>query len=269
MKDKWVGVVWLLSLSGCALTANGAEDAARVVVAAVRDEATRNARLRPATRRNGDALTDLYVRCAAAAARQLPAEQAIAGFLIGLGIALDDSTILRNNPVTALLCRRAESDEERRWRLAVLGSPTMRGRRDLCQHFVVSCALTEVIGARLAEAAGLYKEQQDSRGGSGFSFIDMMADLSGIDLALRLKKGDLSLEVLELAFLTDRFLPDIDGLKEGFQAKDFEKEFGSVADRRFVEEMQRLRERIGNLPRLTLEQPPVSRCRFRPGDLNR
>src|SRR5439155_12630756 len=102
---------------------------------------------------------------------------------------------------TAALCRRAESDAERKQRLAVLGAPTMRGRRDLAQHFVVSCALVAVVGESLAEAAGLFKEQQDARpGGSGFSFVDLNADLAGVALAMRLKRGGISLEMLEKSY---------------------------------------------------------------------
>src|SRR4051812_8184148 len=120
MNTKVLGLASLLTLSGYAIAARAGEesawgavqpaDAARVVVAAVREEALRNARRCPAARLRGDAMTDAYVRRAAAAARQLLPEQAVAGFLIGLGIALDDSTVLRNNPLTAELCRQAESD---------------------------------------------------------------------------------------------------------------------------------------------------------------
>src|SRR5438270_187158 len=51
-------------------------EAAREVVAAVRREAERNAKLPPARRRTGDELTELYIRTAAAAAQKLPREQA-------------------------------------------------------------------------------------------------------------------------------------------------------------------------------------------------
>jgi hypothetical protein len=53
-----------------------------------------------------------------------------------LPIALDDSTILRNNPLVRSMVRSVESDAERKERIAALGSPTVRKRRDLCQHFL-------------------------------------------------------------------------------------------------------------------------------------
>ncbi len=222
------------------------EEPARAVVAAVRSEAERNARLPKESRKTGDELTELYVRAAVVEARKLPAKKAVPALLVGLGIALDDSTILRRNPLTAALCRRVENDADRKARLAVLGSPTVRGRRDLCQHFVVSCALTEIVGASGAEAAGLLKEQMDSMGGSGFSFVDLTANLAGIQMATRLKKGDSTLAGLEKFRVLDH-MPAITGLREGFQAADFAKEYGSFEDERFKAEVNRIRERVSKV----------------------
>jgi hypothetical protein len=84
---------------------------ARAVVAAVVEAGRRNARL-PARgtpgaeapfRRTGDDLTTYYIREAATATRRLPAEHAAAAFLLGIGIALDDSDLLRNQVLTGLL----------------------------------------------------------------------------------------------------------------------------------------------------------------------
>jgi hypothetical protein len=250
MYHRVASLTWLLSLGGYAFSAEPPEEPAQAVVAAVRREATRNAKLPAKERLTGDALTELYIRSAATAARKLPADQAIAGFLVGVGIALDDSEILRSNPVTAALCKRIESDAERKERLAVLGSPSMRGRRDLCQHFVVSCALTQVVGPTLAETAGLLKEQKDSQDGTGFSFIDMLANLSGIHLGKQLKKGNVTLAQLETKFRVTGLLPDIMGLREDMQAADFAKLYGGFGDKRFLAEMERLRKRIRKLPPL-------------------
>src|SRR5579864_5945426 len=92
----------------------GTAEGARPVVAAVMRAARANARLplktdkgaRAPYRRAGDELTAHYVRVAAAAARRLPAERQVPAFLVALGIALDDSRILRANPLTAALCRK-------------------------------------------------------------------------------------------------------------------------------------------------------------------
>src|SRR2546428_7142543 len=48
----------------------------------------------------GDALTEHYFRVAAKAARRLPADQQANALLLAMGIGLDDSDLMRKNPVT-------------------------------------------------------------------------------------------------------------------------------------------------------------------------
>jgi len=65
-----------------------------------------------------------------------------------------------------------------------------------------------MVGAQLAETAGVLKEQLDSRpGGTGFSFGDLSADLAGVTFASRLKKGDLPLKSLAVRFRGQRLPP--------------------------------------------------------------
>ena len=66
--------------------------------------------------------------------------------MLGLGVAMDRSSLMRYNPVVGLTWRRVETNAERTARLAALGEPTMHGRHDLAQHFFVSAALTAVLG---------------------------------------------------------------------------------------------------------------------------
>src|SRR5262249_35677964 len=117
-------------------------------------------------------------------------------------------------------------------------------------HFAVSCALTEVVGSSLAEAAGLFKEQRDARpGGSGFSFVDLNADLAGVALAMQLKKGRITLETLEKKYRVGDFLPDHTGLREGLSAAQFARDYGDVNDQRFRAELEKIRKRIAALYR--------------------
>jgi hypothetical protein len=65
---------------------------------------------------------------------------------------------------------------------------TLNGRTDSPQHFTISAALAAHAGSPLSDAIGLYKEVDDSRRGSGFSFNDLAADRAGTrfgDLATR------------------------------------------------------------------------------------
>lgn len=217
--------------------------AARKVLAAIVAAAREDA-----APRNGDQRTEYLVRRAAAAARELPAEVAADAFLLGLGIGLDDSNVLRANPLVGQIGRQIESDNQRNERLAVLGTPTMQGRRDLAQHFAVSAALAVQLGPRTAETIGIFKEVRDSQGGTGFSFVDLSADLAGTTLAEHVRRGRPSLEELATTFIVDAFLPSPEGLQEGLTWKMFSDTYGSTQDERFLRNVAALRERILALP---------------------
>jgi hypothetical protein len=245
-------LAWFLSVGLCLADPRTERpslvDGSRAVLVAVVRVADDNARQAAVKRRGGDELTVLYIRAAAEAAQKLPREHAAGSFLVGLGLGLDDSTILRSNPLVTGFCHKVETDAERGARLKVLGKPTMRSRRDWTQHFVVSCALTEMVGAQLAETAGVLKEQLDARpGGSGFSFGDLSADLAGVAFASRLKKGDLSLKSLAGRFEVKDFLPDAAGLREDLSAETFARDFGALDDSRFKTEVAGIRKRIDKL----------------------
>jgi hypothetical protein len=199
-------------------------------------------------RLSGDELTERYVRAAAEAARRLPPETAAPAFLLGLGIALDDSSLVRDAPLTSRLWRQIEPDADRRARLAVLGEPSMRGRRDAAQHFAVSAALVVVAGAQGAEMIGILKEVSDANGGAGFSFPDLAADLAGVTFALRVRDGKIALATLGKSFATRDFLPETAGLKEGLAWKDCVETYGGLAGERFQKEVQAIRTRILALP---------------------
>ena len=196
----------------------------------------------------GDRLTELYVRRAAAAVCNLPTELSAKAFLLGLGIGLDDSTVLRANLLTRNLCRQVESDRQRIARLEVLGSPTMHRRRDLAKHFAVSAALTVVVSPHAAESVGLMKELNDSHGGTGFSFADLAADLAGVRFAVGVRDAKIRLKTLATSFAVKNFLPDVSDLKEGITWEEFVVTYGSVDDERFQRQQKAIRKRILALP---------------------
>ena len=229
---------------------------ARTVLAAIVKAAGENHRLpkrnalgaRAPFRRGGEDLTVYYVRAAASAARRLPEKEASSAFLLALGIALDDSSLLRSNLLTRGLWRKVEPDDARKQRLAVLGSPTLHGRHDLAQHFAVSAALTVVAGPQAAESAGLLKEMLDARGGSGFSFADLSADFAGIAFARRLLDKPGRLADVEKNFRIGDYAIAPRGLPEGLTAEQFEKRYGSFKDERFRRLQGDIRKRIEGLP---------------------
>jgi hypothetical protein len=199
--------------------------ATRKVVDAVRTAAVERARqpdLSPAGPSLAqDRLTEHYVRRAAAAAQNLPADTAPVAFLLGLGMALDDSPTLLQIPLTRGFSQAIESPAERAIRCRNLDNPTVGGRRDLAQHFFLSGYLTAVAGATAAEAAGLSKELADAEpGGSGFSFHDLAADLAGIHFASRVLAREWTLENLASTFEVQAVMPGLEDLPQGLPWDD-------------------------------------------------
>ena len=184
----------------------------------------------------------------ATAAGRLPPEQGGSAFLLAMGIGLDTSDLMRRNLVTGFLWVRIEPAEARRTRLAVLGQPTLHGRHDLAQHFSVSAALTVSNGPSGARTAGILKEMLDANGGSGFSFCDLAADLSGISLAEQVLNHPDQLSALARRFRVAEHCLSPRGLVEDLQRAEFEKRYGSVSDPRFQKALADLEQRIQKLP---------------------
>ncbi len=237
---------------------------ARKVVQAVAESARQN-HARPestpndqsdALRRSGDALTEYYVRQAAAAARRLPENVAPQAFLLALGVALDDSSLLSNAPIIGDFWRQIEPTADRTARLAVLGSPTMHARRDLTQHFALAASLSVLIGPQRAEGAGIAKEIADSQGGTGFSFADLAADLAGIQFAEAVQSGRIPLRRVEEGFAVRDFLPETAGAAESIAWSDFVQQYGYPPDARLQQQRQHILSRILSLPGYRISSDP-------------
>ena len=112
------------------------------------------------------------------------------------------------------------------------------GRHDLVQHYLVSAALTVSAGSGLAGAMGVFKELDDSRGGTGFSFADLLADRAGIRLAeiatdteqqarqLQQRMGDPQL-------METDFMPDIEDLPEGIMELEFKHRYRDLDSKNY------------------------------------
>ncbi|MBS0348613.1 MAG: hypothetical protein JSR69_19375 [Proteobacteria bacterium] len=133
--------------------------------------------------------------------------------------------------------------EARQWPRPHPITLTLRGREDLAQHFTVSAALAAWAGEPLANAIGLDKEVSDSRGGSGFSFVDLAADRAGTRLGQLAVRDPERLAAGVSAGLRDTsLLPPIDGLPESMMADEFQRRFGGVdapAYKRMADEVER------------------------------
>ncbi len=79
----------------------------------------------------------------------------------------------------------------------------------------------------MANLAGLFKELDDSRGGSGFSFADSAADKAGVKLAQIATGSPKMARLMQQRMSTvgreTDFMPRIDRLPEGIMALQFER----------------------------------------------
>ncbi|MDY6969717.1 MAG: hypothetical protein SVR08_13815 [Spirochaetota bacterium] len=107
---------------------------------------------------------------------------------------------------------------------------TLLGRQDLAKHFLVSAAITVSAGTGLANLAGIFKEIDDSRGGSGFSFADLSADRAGVRFAQKAVTLEGQAVILQQRMsstsLRDTdYMPYINNLPEGIMELQFKRKF--------------------------------------------
>ena len=116
-----------------------------------------------------------------------------------------------------------EAPRPRRIRLSLIQ------RGDLAAHFLVSAAITVSAGGGMGDLLGLFKEMDDSRGGSGFSFADLTADRAGVKLAKLSQNSSLHAKLLQqqmsAALKESDFMPRIDNLPEGIMELQFKTRY--------------------------------------------
>ena len=110
---------------------------------------------------------------------------------------------------------------------------TLAERTDLQKHFIYSVALQLFGNSDASDAIGEIKEFLDSnKGGSGFSFADLLADRAGTRLAKLATHSERSAIQVQrlLAGITreSKIMPLIIGLPEGITAQSFEQEYRNV-----------------------------------------
>ena len=115
-------------------------------------------------------------------------------------------------------------------------SPRLQQRFDLAQHFTYSSLLTATAGTSLANIAGLFKELEDSMGGSGFSFADLAADQAGVRFAILATHTDTAQSLQHIMATSSgeqAFMPSIDQLPEGVQELDFKARYKNLGSEEF------------------------------------
>ena len=128
-------------------------------------------------------------------------------------------------------------------------------REDFAQHYTLSTLLSLMVGGRVADTVGLYKEMADADkglGGSGFSFNDLVMNRAGIRLGQRARQDPVALLHRlggEAALLSDRdFVPQVDGLPEFLNRPEFIRRFGGLNDARFRQVLDAMDQTLAGLP---------------------
>lgn len=205
----------------------------------------------------GDERTEVLVRAACTGCK-LPPEHRARAILLGLAISFDQSDMLRKSVLTARFWRSYESDEERKERLKVMGKPTMNNRQDTATHFFIGAGLTALTSPSASEASCILKEVADANGGTGFSFIDLGADLAGIIYAHELITANEIPKHYVEEFKIITFVPPFSDLREGIMIEELSEDFSVDSKRRFKAEVERIRQRVLALPVYNKSQVTVS-----------
>lgn len=143
----------------------------------------------------------------------------------------------------------SREDEIKRYYLK--NKVTLQGRVDLQKHFVYSIGLQLLSTTYASDAVGEFKEFLDAnKGGSGFSFADLMADRAGTRLAIIVAKDDLTAESQHiLATVKDsELLPTISGLKEGLNEKVFNQQYIDIQSSAYKRAIDDIDMRLKALP---------------------
>ena len=132
------------------------------------------------------------------------------------------------------------------------GQLTLSGRSDLMRHFLISAALTVSTNKSLTDMIGLSKEIEDSDGGSGFSFVDLLADRAGVAFAKQATTPDTALSFLDKMIKpglspTD-FMPTEIGLPESIMQSDFKRIYNNTKSEQYRLMENEISLRISALP---------------------
>jgi hypothetical protein len=128
---------------------------------------------------------------------------------------------------------------------------TLDGRDDLAKHFLLSAAIAAYADTVLADAIGLYKELEDARHGSGFSFPDLAADRAGTRFGERAVAGGAAAARLH-AVASDGFsdadlMPAWRDLPEGLPEREFQRRFGGIDAPAYLDMVKEVDRRVAEL----------------------
>jgi len=141
----------------------------------------------------------------------------------------------------------------RQWPQPARRTVTLAGRDDFPKHFLISAAIAAQAGTPLADAIGVYKEIDDSRGGSGFSFNDIGADRAGTrfgELASQPDRARKLARAVAAGVKESDFMPDVSDLPEFMPEAEFRRRYGGVGGAGYDKMMALIEARVATRPLL-------------------
>lgn len=136
---------------------------------------------------------------------------------------------------------------------------TLARRRDLQQHFVYSATLHLLTSQNMSATVGETKELIDSlQGGSGFSFVDLLADKAGVRFAKLATMSPQHAKAVQAFFSTaDRqeseVFPSKARLPEGMPKEVFEQQYKSIDSALYQQIVAEIDRRLDALPLYQLQ----------------
>ena len=137
------------------------------------------------------------------------------------------------------------------WPSPVRRTVTVSGRDDFAKHFMVSATIAAYADTALSDVVGLYKEIEDSRTGSGFSFNDIAADRAGTRFG---EKAVASIELAQQLQLRvasglkdSDLMPPWSDLPEFMSEVEFKRRFGGIDAPAYQQMMQEIDQRVSIL----------------------
>ena len=170
--------------------------------------------------------------------------------MVALGIFLGDGQIENTlERVTQVLALEPLKTER---------SVTLSGREDLSRHFSISSALRMFGDAKMSFSMGELKELMDAgAGGSGFSFVDMAANMAGIafsEKAIHANTADVLQQALQsmgeasesesLFFVSETFLSE---LPEGLTEHQFSTRFRNTQSEKYLDMIAWIRDQVNTI----------------------
>ncbi|WP_163833453.1 hypothetical protein [Spartinivicinus ruber] len=101
-------------------------------------------------------------------------------------------------------------------------------RKDLARHFSFSAAIALYAGSEVSDTLGLWKELDDAKNGSGFSFYDLAADRAGIQFATYATQDENTARAVQQKIINttaDALIPRLNRLPEGMTESQFKQRY--------------------------------------------